>query len=105
MPPPRLARNEELVAEAVELCRSAGRPPASVEDAAKILSGNRRRGTCNARGPVATAWLHGRVWSARARPWWPGTKWAWRMPRACWSAPAAATTGLGAGPSPGWGSG
>jgi uncharacterized protein (DUF849 family) len=37
--PPRLARNEELVAEVVELCRSAGRPPASIEDAPKILFG------------------------------------------------------------------
>jgi uncharacterized protein (DUF849 family) len=35
--PPRLARNEELVAEIAALCRAAGRPPATVEDAPKIL--------------------------------------------------------------------
>lgn len=37
--PPRQPRNEELVAEVTQLCRSAGRPPASVEDAPKILFG------------------------------------------------------------------
>ena len=37
--PPRQARNEELVAEIAALCRSAGRPPASVEEAPKILFG------------------------------------------------------------------
>ncbi len=37
--PPRLARNEELVAEVTALCRAAGRPPATVEDAPKILFG------------------------------------------------------------------
>ena len=37
--PPRLARNEELVAEVAALCRAAGRPPATVEEAASILFG------------------------------------------------------------------
>jgi uncharacterized protein (DUF849 family) len=37
--PPRLARNDELVAEVAALCRAAGRPPATVEDAPKILFG------------------------------------------------------------------
>jgi len=37
--PPRLARNEELVAEIAALCRAAGRPPATVEEAPKILFG------------------------------------------------------------------
>ena len=37
--PPRLARNEELVAEVAALCRAAGRPPATVEEAASILLG------------------------------------------------------------------
>jgi uncharacterized protein (DUF849 family) len=37
--PPRLARNEELVAEVAALCRAAGRPPATVEEAPKILFG------------------------------------------------------------------
>ena len=37
--PPRLARNDELVAEVAALCRAAGRPPASVEEAPKILFG------------------------------------------------------------------
>ena len=37
--PPRQARNEELVAEIAALCRAAGRPPATVEDAPKILFG------------------------------------------------------------------
>lgn len=37
--PPRLARNEELVAEIVALCRAAGRPPATVEEAPKIVFG------------------------------------------------------------------
>lgn len=37
--PPRLARNVELVAEVASLCRAAGRPPATVEDAPKILFG------------------------------------------------------------------
>lgn len=37
--PPRLARNVELVAEVAALCRAAGRPPATVEDAPKILFG------------------------------------------------------------------
>jgi uncharacterized protein (DUF849 family) len=37
--PPRQARNVELVAEVAALCRAAGRPPATVEDAPKILFG------------------------------------------------------------------
>jgi 3-keto-5-aminohexanoate cleavage enzyme len=37
--PPRLARNADLVAEIAALCRSARRPPATVEDAPKILFG------------------------------------------------------------------
>jgi uncharacterized protein (DUF849 family) len=37
--PPRQARNQELVAEVAALCRAAGRPPATVEDAPKILFG------------------------------------------------------------------
>ena len=37
--PPRLARNDELVAEVAALCRAAGRPPATVEEAPKILFG------------------------------------------------------------------
>ena len=37
--PPRQPRNEELVAEVAALCRAAGRPPATVEDAPKILFG------------------------------------------------------------------
>jgi uncharacterized protein (DUF849 family) len=37
--PPRQARNEELVAEVAALSRSAGRPPATVEEAPKILFG------------------------------------------------------------------
>jgi 3-keto-5-aminohexanoate cleavage enzyme len=35
----RQARNEELVAEVAALCRAAGRPPATVEEAPKILFG------------------------------------------------------------------
>lgn len=37
--PPRQPTNPELVAEVVELCRAAGRPAATVEDAPKILFG------------------------------------------------------------------
>lgn len=37
--PPRQPRNVELVAEITELCRAAGRPPATVDDAPKILFG------------------------------------------------------------------
>jgi uncharacterized protein (DUF849 family) len=37
--PPRTPSNEELVAEVAALCRAAGRPPATVEDAPKILFG------------------------------------------------------------------
>ena len=37
--PPRQPTNQELVAEVVELCRAAGRPAATVEDAPKILFG------------------------------------------------------------------
>jgi 3-keto-5-aminohexanoate cleavage enzyme len=37
--PPRQPRNEELVAEIAALCEAAGRPPASVEDAPKVLFG------------------------------------------------------------------
>jgi uncharacterized protein (DUF849 family) len=37
--PPRQARNAELVAEVAALCRTAGRSPATVEDAPKILFG------------------------------------------------------------------
>lgn len=37
--PPRQPRNEELVTEVTGLCRAAGRPPASVEDAPEILFG------------------------------------------------------------------
>lgn len=37
--PPRLARNDELVAEVAALCQAAGRPPATVEEAPKILFG------------------------------------------------------------------
>jgi 3-keto-5-aminohexanoate cleavage enzyme len=37
--PPRTPRNVELVAEVAQLCRAAGRPPATVEEAPKILFG------------------------------------------------------------------
>ena len=37
--PPRLARNEELVAEMAALCRAAGRPPATIDEATKLLFG------------------------------------------------------------------
>ncbi|HYH51014.1 MAG TPA: 3-keto-5-aminohexanoate cleavage protein [Acidimicrobiia bacterium] len=37
--PPRQPRNAELVAEVTQICHAAGRPPASVEDAPKILFG------------------------------------------------------------------
>jgi 3-keto-5-aminohexanoate cleavage enzyme len=37
--PPRLPHNAELVAEVATLCRAAGRPPATVGDAPKILFG------------------------------------------------------------------
>jgi uncharacterized protein (DUF849 family) len=37
--PPRQARNEELVAEVAGLCRAAGRRPATVEEAPKLLLG------------------------------------------------------------------
>ena len=37
--PPRLARNDELVAEVAALCRAAGRPPATVDEAPKVLFG------------------------------------------------------------------
>jgi uncharacterized protein (DUF849 family) len=37
--PPRQARNEELVAEVAALCRKAGRPPATVDEAPKVLFG------------------------------------------------------------------
>jgi len=35
--PPRLARNEELVTEVAAVCRAAGRPPATIEEAPQIL--------------------------------------------------------------------
>ncbi|HYT38406.1 MAG TPA: 3-keto-5-aminohexanoate cleavage protein [Acidimicrobiia bacterium] len=37
--PPRMPGNQELVAEVAALCRAAGRPPATVEDAPAILLG------------------------------------------------------------------
>jgi 3-keto-5-aminohexanoate cleavage enzyme len=37
--PPNQPRNVELVTQVVELCRTAGRPAASIEDAPKILFG------------------------------------------------------------------
>jgi uncharacterized protein (DUF849 family) len=37
--PPRQARNEELVAEVAALCRAAGRPPATIDEAPTLLFG------------------------------------------------------------------
>jgi hypothetical protein len=33
-------------------------------------------------GPACQGGSHGSSWSATASPWRPGTRWAWRIPRA-----------------------